>query len=240
VDPAVEQQAIGRVHRIGQARPVTVFRLITADTVEARAPRAHVIFFEAGRAGARRTPGQGGPVTLARAVRGPRAAAAGRVGVGQGRVGSPKRVAHGGRGRGAPLQAQGAAQARRAPGSGLPGCLGMGMLPAPRRARPRQEEVVREAASRHALFGSPARVVRAEAVTDAQARPGYRCMCLCTAQTPMRCLVAIARFHAIGSGTHGAGRAQVRRLLDGALRGRAPAPAPAEQDSRQRTGAGVS
>jgi len=52
--------------------------------------------------------------------------------------------------------------------------------------------------------------------------------------------VAIARFHAIGSGTHGAGRAQVRRLLDGALRGRAPAPAPAEQDSRQRTGAGVS
>ena len=34
VDPAIEQQAIGRVHRIGQQRPVTVYRLVTVDTVE--------------------------------------------------------------------------------------------------------------------------------------------------------------------------------------------------------------
>jgi SNF2 family DNA or RNA helicase len=33
-DPAVEQQAIARVHRIGQARPVTITRLLCADTVE--------------------------------------------------------------------------------------------------------------------------------------------------------------------------------------------------------------
>lgn len=34
VDPAIEQQAIGRVHRIGQQRPVSVYRLVTGDTVE--------------------------------------------------------------------------------------------------------------------------------------------------------------------------------------------------------------
>ena len=38
VDPAIEQQAIGRVHRIGQQRPVSVYRLVTVDTVEVRPP----------------------------------------------------------------------------------------------------------------------------------------------------------------------------------------------------------
>jgi SNF2 family DNA or RNA helicase len=33
-NPSVEQQAIGRLHRIGQRRPVTVFRLVAADTVD--------------------------------------------------------------------------------------------------------------------------------------------------------------------------------------------------------------
>jgi SNF2 family DNA or RNA helicase len=34
VDPAVEQQAVARVHRIGQERPVTVTRLLCDGTVE--------------------------------------------------------------------------------------------------------------------------------------------------------------------------------------------------------------
>ncbi len=34
MDPAVEQQAVARVHRIGQTRPVTVHRLLVEDTVE--------------------------------------------------------------------------------------------------------------------------------------------------------------------------------------------------------------
>jgi hypothetical protein len=34
LDPAVEQQAVARVHRIGQTRPVTITRLIVEDTVE--------------------------------------------------------------------------------------------------------------------------------------------------------------------------------------------------------------
>ena len=33
-NPAVEDQATGRAHRIGQKRPVTVYRLVTRDTVE--------------------------------------------------------------------------------------------------------------------------------------------------------------------------------------------------------------
>jgi SNF2 family DNA or RNA helicase len=33
-NPAVEAQAIDRVHRIGQARPVTAYRLVAEDTVE--------------------------------------------------------------------------------------------------------------------------------------------------------------------------------------------------------------
>jgi SNF2 family DNA or RNA helicase len=35
-NPAVEAQAIDRVHRIGQARPVTAYRLVAEDTVEAK------------------------------------------------------------------------------------------------------------------------------------------------------------------------------------------------------------
>jgi SNF2 family DNA or RNA helicase len=35
-NPAVEAQAIDRVHRIGQGRPVTAYRLIAEDTVEAK------------------------------------------------------------------------------------------------------------------------------------------------------------------------------------------------------------
>jgi len=34
LDPAVEQQAVARVHRIGQTRPVTITRLIVDGTVE--------------------------------------------------------------------------------------------------------------------------------------------------------------------------------------------------------------
>jgi len=36
-DPAVEQQAVARVHRIGQTRPVVVTRLYCDNTVEAHA-----------------------------------------------------------------------------------------------------------------------------------------------------------------------------------------------------------
>ncbi len=33
-NPAVEDQAIDRAHRIGQTRPVIVYRLVAADTIE--------------------------------------------------------------------------------------------------------------------------------------------------------------------------------------------------------------
>ncbi|MBT9554775.1 MAG: SWF/SNF helicase family protein, partial [Myxococcales bacterium] len=33
-NPAIEDQATGRAHRIGQTRPVTVYRLIARGTVE--------------------------------------------------------------------------------------------------------------------------------------------------------------------------------------------------------------
>lgn len=33
-NPAAEQQAIDRAHRIGQKVPVTVFRLVSTDTIE--------------------------------------------------------------------------------------------------------------------------------------------------------------------------------------------------------------
>lgn len=34
--PAIEDQAVDRVHRLGQTRPTTVWRLIMEDTVEER------------------------------------------------------------------------------------------------------------------------------------------------------------------------------------------------------------
>ena len=40
-NPAVENQAADRVHRIGQKNPVTVYRLIAADTVEERVLELH-------------------------------------------------------------------------------------------------------------------------------------------------------------------------------------------------------
>ena len=33
-NPAVEEQAVDRTHRIGQTRPVNVYRLVAADTIE--------------------------------------------------------------------------------------------------------------------------------------------------------------------------------------------------------------
>jgi superfamily II DNA or RNA helicase len=40
-NPAVEDQASGRAHRIGQERPVTVYRLVAADTIEAKILELH-------------------------------------------------------------------------------------------------------------------------------------------------------------------------------------------------------
>ena len=40
-NPAVEDQAADRAHRIGQTRPVTVYRLVTADTIEEKIVRLH-------------------------------------------------------------------------------------------------------------------------------------------------------------------------------------------------------
>lgn len=40
-NPAAEDQATGRAHRIGQSRPVTVYRLVTRDTVEERIVELH-------------------------------------------------------------------------------------------------------------------------------------------------------------------------------------------------------
>jgi len=40
-NPAAEDQAMGRAHRIGQARPVTVYRLVTKGTVEERIVDLH-------------------------------------------------------------------------------------------------------------------------------------------------------------------------------------------------------
>lgn len=40
-NPAVEDQATDRVHRIGQQRPVTVYRLVTEDTVEEKILKLH-------------------------------------------------------------------------------------------------------------------------------------------------------------------------------------------------------
>ncbi|NUT13837.1 MAG: SWF/SNF helicase family protein, partial [Cupriavidus sp.] len=40
-NPAAEDQAMGRAHRIGQQRPVTVYRLINAGTIEERIVELH-------------------------------------------------------------------------------------------------------------------------------------------------------------------------------------------------------
>jgi SNF2 family DNA or RNA helicase len=40
-NPAVEDQASDRAHRIGQTRPVTVYRLITKSSIEEKIVRLH-------------------------------------------------------------------------------------------------------------------------------------------------------------------------------------------------------
>jgi len=40
-NPAVEDQASDRVHRIGQQRPVTVYRLVTKNTIEEKILKLH-------------------------------------------------------------------------------------------------------------------------------------------------------------------------------------------------------
>ncbi|HMR74242.1 MAG TPA: DEAD/DEAH box helicase [Polyangiaceae bacterium] len=40
-NPAVESQASDRAHRIGQSRPVTIYRLVTVDTIESRIVQLH-------------------------------------------------------------------------------------------------------------------------------------------------------------------------------------------------------
>ncbi len=41
VEPAAEDQAMGRAHRIGQARPVTVYRLVNQRTLDERIAELH-------------------------------------------------------------------------------------------------------------------------------------------------------------------------------------------------------
>jgi len=40
-NPAVEDQASDRAHRIGQKRPVTIYRLVTKDTIEEKIVELH-------------------------------------------------------------------------------------------------------------------------------------------------------------------------------------------------------
>ena len=40
-NPAIEDQASDRAHRIGQSRPVTVYRLVTENTIEEKIIRLH-------------------------------------------------------------------------------------------------------------------------------------------------------------------------------------------------------
>ena len=42
-NPAVESQAADRAHRIGQRRPVTIYRLVTKDTVEEKVIALHAV-----------------------------------------------------------------------------------------------------------------------------------------------------------------------------------------------------
>ncbi len=43
LDPAVEQQAVARVHRIGQTASVTVTRLVMRDTVEVEILKVRIV-----------------------------------------------------------------------------------------------------------------------------------------------------------------------------------------------------
>ena len=40
-NPAVEDQASGRAHRIGQERPVTIYRPVMTDSIDEQIPRPH-------------------------------------------------------------------------------------------------------------------------------------------------------------------------------------------------------
>jgi SNF2 family DNA or RNA helicase len=40
-NPAIEDQASDRAHRIGQTRPVTIYRLICKDTIEEKIVKLH-------------------------------------------------------------------------------------------------------------------------------------------------------------------------------------------------------
>jgi SNF2 family DNA or RNA helicase len=40
-NPAIESQASDRAHRIGQTRPVTIYRLVAADTIEEKIVQLH-------------------------------------------------------------------------------------------------------------------------------------------------------------------------------------------------------
>ena len=40
-NPAVEDQASDRAHRIGQQRPVTIYRLVTKNTIEEKIVELH-------------------------------------------------------------------------------------------------------------------------------------------------------------------------------------------------------
>ena len=40
-NPSVEDQASDRAHRIGQQRPVTIYRMVTTGTIEAQIQQLH-------------------------------------------------------------------------------------------------------------------------------------------------------------------------------------------------------